>query len=199
MIVVKLGGSLIHRARGLVREITEYSKASGKEILIVPGGSIFADMVRKANPSQEAAHWMAVLAMEQYAYYLRDGSEAKLTDNLEIKAKGTYILLPYALLKKKDELPHSWDVTSDTIAAWVAKQLGARFIKATDVDGIYLGGILKKEILAAELAGMETCVDAELPHFLMRNNMECEVINGDCPGRLIKALEGNPVGTLIKG
>ncbi len=198
MIVLKLGGSLIHRARELVKEITGYSSASGEKVLIVPGGALFADAVRKVNATEEAAHWMAVLAMEQYGYYLADGSEARLVDSLEIE-RGVSILLPYNLLKKKDELPHTWDVTSDTIAAWVALQLGARFIKATDVDGIYINGVLEKEVYAKELAGKETCVDAALPGFLIKNKMNCEVINGNCPGRLIDAIKGKVAGTLIKG
>jgi aspartokinase-like uncharacterized kinase len=198
MIVVKLGGSLIHRAGGLVNEIIEYSSAEGGKILIVPGGSIFADTVRKVKASEETAHWMAVLAMEQYGYYIGSGTEAKLVDSLDID-EGVSILLPYNLLKKKDELPHTWDISSDTIAAWVASKLEARFIKATDVDGIYLNGVLEKELKASLLIGKETCVDAQLPHFLMENKMNCEIINGNCPGRLINALRGNFAGTLIKG
>jgi aspartokinase-like uncharacterized kinase len=199
MIVIKIGGSLIQRGRGLVREIIEYSNSDDETILIVPGGSIFADTVRRINAEEEAAHWMAVLAMEQYGYYLGNGNDAKLIDNLNINGKGAYILLPYNLLKTKDELPHTWDVTSDTIAAWVAQKLEARFIKATDVDGIYLEGELKKELEASELIGKETCVDAYLAHFLMENKMDCEIINGNCPGRLKNALKSGIIGTLIKG
>ena len=199
MTVIKLGGSLIHRGRALIRELVEYEDSTRQTIVVVPGGSIFADTVRKVDASQEAAHWMAVLAMEQYGYYLADGTGAKLIDTLEINKNGTFIFLPYDLLKKKDELPHSWDVTSDTIAAWVALQLGARFIKVTDVDGIYLNGVFQKELNASELIGKETCVDAELPHFLMKKKMNCEIINGNCPGKLIEALKKSVIGTLVKG
>jgi aspartokinase-like uncharacterized kinase len=199
MIVVKLGGSLIRSAKQLVTEMIEYSVANREKILIVPGGSVFADTVRKVTASQEASHWMAVLAMEQYGYFLSDGSDAKLIDDLDIKGAGTYILLPYNLLKEKDELQHTWDVTSDTIAAWVAFQIGARFIKVTDVDGIYLDGDLVKEIFARELIGKETCVDAALPGFLMKNKMNCEIINGNCPGRLARAFSGDAAGTIVKG
>lgn len=199
MIVVKLGGSLIDRAKELVREIIDYSDESGQAILIVPGGSVFADTVRKVKASNEASHWMAILAMEQYGYLIADGSEAKMVDNISIEDVGTYILLPYALLKNKDELPHTWDVTSDTIAAWVAHDLGARFIKLTDVDGIFLNGELIKELSAQELLEIETCVDRELPRFLIKNKMNCEILNGNCPGRLANAFKGNVPGTLIKG
>jgi aspartokinase-like uncharacterized kinase len=199
MIVVKLGGSLIHRAKEIVKEIVDYSDASCECILIVPGGSVFAYTVRKLNASDEASHWMAILAMEQYGYYIADGSEAEIVDDINIEDEGTYILLPYALLKKKDELPHTWDVTSDTIAAWVAYSLGARFIKLTDVDGIFINGELKKELMACELRGIETCVDGELPRFLIKNKMNCEILNGNCPGRLLNAFKGSVPGTLIKG
>ncbi len=199
MIVVKLGGSLIHRAKEIVKEIVDHSDASGELILIIPGGSVFADTVRKVNASDEASHWMAILAMEQYGYYIADGSDAKLVEDINDIDDGAYILLPYALLKKKDELPHTWDVTSDTIAAWVARGLGARFIKLTDVDGIFLNGELKKELRAEELHGIETCVDGELSRYLIKNKMNCEILNGNCPGRLVNAIKGNFSGTLIRG
>ncbi len=199
MIVIKLGGSLIHRAKEIVKEIVGHSTASGERILIVPGGSIFADTVRKVNASDEASHWMAILAMEQYGYYIADGNEAELVDDIDLEDEGAYILLPYALLKKKDELPHTWDVTSDTIAAWVAHKVRARFIKLTDVDGIFINGELKKELRAEELYGLKTCVDGELPRFLAKNKMDCEILNGNCPGSLANALKGNVPGTLIKG
>ncbi len=199
MILIKLGGSLINTARTIVKDLIEYINSTSETIIIIPGGSIFADTVRGVNPGEESAHWMAVLAMEQYGYYLADGTGAALIDSLEIPDTGTYILLPYRILKEKDELPHTWDVTSDTIAAWFALQLGARFIKVTDVDGIYLNGALQKELHADEIIGKETCVDAELPIFLMKNKINCEIINGNYPGRLINALKGNIFGTVVKG
>jgi len=199
MILIKLGGSLIQSARTIVKDLIEYTNSTSETVIIVPGGSIFADTIRGVNPGEESAHWMAVLAMEQYGYYLADGTGAEFIDSLEIPDKGTYILLPYKILKEKDELPHTWDVTSDTIAAWVALKLGARFIKVTDVDGIYLNGTLQKELRAQEIIGKETCVDAELPIFLRRHKINCEIINGNCPGRLINALKGNIFGTVVKG
>lgn len=199
MIVVKLGGSLIQRAKEIVKEIVDYSDSSSESILIIPGGSVFADTVRKVNASEEASHWMAILAMEQYGYYIADGSDSQLIFDTKIEDAGAYILMPYALLKKKDELPHTWDVTSDTIAAWVALGLGARFIKLTDVDGIFINGELKKEVMAEELLGIESCVDGELPRYLKKNRMNCEILNGNCPGRLVNAFKGNVPGTLIRG
>ena len=199
MIVVKLGGSLIHRSQELVREINDYSIRKGEQIIIVPGGSVFADTVRKVKASQEASHWMAVLAMEQYGYYLADGTDVKCVHDLDTTGKGTRIFLPYTFLKQNDELPHSWDVTSDTIAAWIAHKLNARLIKATDVDGIYIDGELGNELSAASLIGKDTCVDAQLPGFLVENKMNCEIVNGNCPGRLVSSFREKVIRTIIKG
>lgn len=189
----------MHGARELVREIDEYSIAAGEKLLIVPGGSIFADTVRKTDVTQEAAHWMAVLAMEQYGYYLADKTDVKCTHDIYAECFGARVFLPYTFLKKNDELPHSWDVTSDTIAAWVAQKLHSRLIKATDVDGIYIDGKLGTELSAASLIGKDTCVDKELPHFLIKNKMDCEIVNGNCPGRLVRSFKNKVIGTVIKG
>jgi aspartokinase-like uncharacterized kinase len=149
--------------------------------------------------SADAAHWMAVLAMDEYAYYLSDQTEIALWEKLE-KVKGTRIALPYEILRKNDELPHSWDVTSDTIAAWMAMKLKCPMIKATDVDGIMLNGSLIERIEASRLIGTETCVDRALPIFLIAHAMDAFVVNGRHAGRVEKAIMGEPtVGTAIIG
>lgn len=182
-------------AKDLIEECIEYNQ----KILIVPGGGIFADIVRMIKTSQEAAHWMAILCMEEYAYYLKDISVAKPIYDLDIDDKGVFILFPYNLIRKYDPVPHTWKATSDTIAAWIASKLDARFIKATDVNGIYLNGKFRKEVYASEIIGIETCVDMELPLYLMKNKMNCEIINGTQKGNLKKCLKYNEIGTLIKG
>jgi len=78
--VLKLGGSLMATARDLVRSL---HSLEGYSFLVVPGGGPMADLVReiyaRGSLSQEAAHWMAVLAMEQYAFFLADGTGAAMT------------------------------------------------------------------------------------------------------------------------
>jgi len=56
------------------------------------------DTVRKVNVSQEAAHWMAALAMEQYGYYLADGTDVRLIHDLDTIGEGARILIPYTFL-----------------------------------------------------------------------------------------------------
>lgn len=217
--VVKIGGSLIKEAPELVdRLVKEFGSENPKaaegihaygrtaiSILIVPGGGMFADTVRAADEkyslSADAAHWMAILGMEQYACYLKDKSYAVAIDSIVDLPQGVSILFPYRLLKTEDPLPHTWVVTSDTIAAWVAKQTGAMFVKATDVDGIFREGKLIREISATSFKrSCISCIDPSLPLFLQRNSMECLIVNGKYPERVIQAVYGKPVsGTAVKG
>jgi len=204
--VLKVGGSLIDYIPALIRQIESITLHDCQSILIVPGGGVFADNIRKFQQiysiSDDAAHWMAVLAMEQYAYYLIDRTGIKYTDRLEELEPGISILLPYQILHQDDnELKHSWDATSDTIAAWVAHRIGSRLIKVTDVDGIYMDGELLTYIKADDLMSkQETCVDRALPGFLIEHGMDCMIVNGKYPIRILAALNGETTtGTFISG
>ena len=219
IVVVKIGGSLIREAPELVGRLVkefgsgdlkaaENTHACGEipfSVLVVPGGGPFADAVRAADRKYslgaDAAHWMAILGMEQYAFYLRDKNSAAATYLITDIPRGVSILFPYRLLKTEDPLPHTWDVTSDTIAAWVAKQTEARFVKATDVDGIFMEGKLIREISAASFKGScPSCIDPELPQFLLKNRLECLIVNGKYPKRVVQAVYGKPIsGTTVKG
>lgn len=199
MIVLKIGGSLFDSARGLLKRVAD----EGQDVLVVPGGGAFADKVREVygtmTLSDDAAHWMALLAMDQYGYFLSDGTGIPLADT--IKGKGTRIALAYEILRKDDALPHSWDVTSDTVAAWMAAKTKARLVKATDVDGVFRDGRLMTTIAAADLQSMgETCVDKALPGFLVEHGMDAFVVNGRCVPRVLAAVRGErTTGTIIKG
>jgi aspartokinase-like uncharacterized kinase len=135
--VVKLGGGLLahlERFETALRSIENAARA--EPLLVVPGGGPFADTVRHADerfrPGDSAAHWMAVLAMDQHAHLIAArlsggvivGSAAEAA--AAINAGSIPVLAPYRWLRDADPLPHSWEVTSDSIAAWVAGALGAR-------------------------------------------------------------------------
>ena len=85
----------------------------------------------KPGLGDDAAHWMAVLGMDQYAHLLasRMPSSVIVWDPGQIQAAHRSaripILAPSQWLKAADPLPHSWDVTSDSIAAWIAGELRA--------------------------------------------------------------------------
>jgi aspartokinase-like uncharacterized kinase len=75
---------------------------------------------------------MAVLAMDQYAHLLvaRLRAAGLVSDAAGIAARLDQrrlpVLAPSRWLLDADPLPHSWDVTSDSIAAWVAAEVSAR-------------------------------------------------------------------------
>src|SRR5688572_9957408 len=74
-IVVKIGGSLLGDIEQLDTALSAITRAAqSKRLLIVPGGGAFADVVRDVDRRigipDDAAHWMAILAMDQYAHLL---------------------------------------------------------------------------------------------------------------------------------
>ena len=173
-LVVKIGGSLQECVPDLVPELRGYCA------LIVPGGGNFADQVRALRiGDQDAAHWMAVLAMEQFGWYLSTFG-LPVTDRLEIPRVAS-VLLPYRPLRTYDPLPHSWDITSDTIAAWIAARLGVDLLLVKSVDGIRVGGVVRDHISApVETDDVDPCL---IP-FALSHGVKVYVVNGRRPGLL---------------
>ena len=135
--VVKLGGGLLAYPEHFDAAVSAIDAAAREcRLLVVPGGGPFADAVREVDRrlrlSDDAAHWMAVLAMDQYAHLVaaRLAGGMLVADRHEIadafEAGLVPVLAPYRWLREADPLPHAWDVTSDSIAAWVAGASGAR-------------------------------------------------------------------------
>jgi aspartokinase-like uncharacterized kinase len=134
MWVVKLGGSLLNSPE-LKRWLQLFAQYGDGQIVIVPGGGIFADAVREAQQrsrcSNAAAHRMAVMAMDQYGVLLADLNPMLVTANseLEIAERGwqhrAIVWLPSAMVLTDDTIPMSWQMTSDSLAAWLAIKLNA--------------------------------------------------------------------------
>jgi len=127
--------------------------------------------------------------------------------DLTIKQGKLPLLKPSTLLESHDTLEHSWRVTSDSIAMYIADLLKAKLLIATDVDGIYThdpyqdGAKLIKIISAKKLLNFgETSVDEFLPELLLRYKTNCYVVNGKYPERVISIIEGKSSKyTLIGG
>ena len=201
--VIKLGGSLIEYGRAIIRTLRDFAAEKNLTLIIIPGGGPFAMTVRAlaGKLSDEAAHWMAVLAMHQYGFFLANGEFSLIESLDDIVDRDVSILLPYKILKADDSLPHTWDVTSDTIAAFIAYKLGERcFIKLTDVDGILdaEGRVIEKvdiEELAKRSTRTCTCIDNALPGFLLQHKMYCIIVNGRFPRRVKDVLAGKMKNT----
>jgi aspartokinase-like uncharacterized kinase len=209
--LIKVGGSLERGSpegtplRELCVALAELARRH--RLLVVPGGGRFADAVREAarrHPlGEDAAHWMAILGMEQYGYLLAaltpGGTPVRDLDAAwRAAARGaTPILLPFELLSRHDPLPHSWEVTSDSIAAWLCGVAPAqRLVLLKDVDGLYdrdprqgAGATLHEEVSAAQVGGLGG-VDGYLPRLLRDLRAEAWVLNGTVPRRLAALLDG---------
>ena len=135
--VIKVGGGVLAQRDAFDAAAAALTRLAGRHaVLVVPGGGPFADAVREVDSrlglDDDAAHWMAVLGMEQYAHLLASRiagaalAESPAEVHSALEASRLPVLAPYRWLCRADPLPHSWDVTSDSIAAWVAGALGAR-------------------------------------------------------------------------
>jgi 5-(aminomethyl)-3-furanmethanol phosphate kinase len=129
--VVKLGGSL-SRDTALKDWLSMLAKPRASKVVIVPGGGPFADGVREAQArwsfDDQSAHKMALLAMEQYAHLLSAlEPRLALADNpIALTSARVSVWLPSKMALAAPEIPATWDVTSDSLAAWLAIKLGAR-------------------------------------------------------------------------
>jgi len=207
--VLKIGGSLAEypaSLRRLCKELVSFSK--DYEILVVPGGGKFADVVRNFdknyNLSNTLTHKMAILAMDQFGLFLSDITPNSYVSHSLEKVKnpprGTLpIFLPSRFILRMDTLESSWNVTSDSITAYIAAMLHARkLILVTDVDGIFtanpkknLNAELIAEVSAKQLlsSNKRTSVDQTLPKILLKTKLDCYVIGGKHPKRIRAVLE----------
>lgn len=145
--VVKVGGGLSATPGALDTVGRALAQAGHRyRILVVPGGGPFADQVRafqqRDRLSADAAHWMAILAMDQYAHVLVERIPGAVLVEAPgaiaggIGPAGVAVLAPYQWMRSADVLPHAWGATSDSVAAFVAGALdAAQLILVKPVDG----------------------------------------------------------------
>ena len=134
MWVIKLGGSLLG-APELARWLEILVKYSDGNVVIVPGGGLFANSVREAqqisNASDEVAHRLALLAMDQFGILLAGLNPGLVTasSELELAERGWQhrgiVWLPSQMALADSSIPQNWQVTSDSLSAWLANKLGA--------------------------------------------------------------------------
>lgn len=132
--VVKLGGSL--ETAGTLQPWLDAIAVSGVPVVICPGGGCFADGVRAAQArwgfDDRTAHRMAILAMEQSAYLLcalrPDLVPVRHSRELGTAPRGVTasVWFPAAELLDDNDIPGSWDITSDSLSAILAQRIGAR-------------------------------------------------------------------------
>jgi len=155
--IVKLGGSLAGAPH--VKDWLTALAACGGRVVIVPGGGPFADAVRSAQAAMgfddRAAHHMALLAMEQFAIALcalepRLAAAASFVAIDQALRDGRApVWLPSRIALGARDLPQSWDLTSDSLAAWLAARLGIRRVLLVK-HGLRLGDPHDLDALTAD-------------------------------------------------
>ncbi len=151
-LIVKVGGSLFDLPDLAGRLQTFLESHKNRPTIFVPGGGPVANLVRAWDQAfhlgEEESHWLALRALELNAHLLRslldnavvveDISEARAA-----AARGSVAIMNMYAWTRADEsstdhLPHSWRVTSDSLAAQLALRAGAAdlvLLKSVDFSG----------------------------------------------------------------
>lgn len=175
--VVKLGGSLLEASA--LPACLDAVERFGGHTLIVPGGGLFAEQVRIAQRlwrfDDVAAHRMAILAMRQMALLFNSLKPDFVLFDTLAELGG----LPRVAIwsPRPDELDDAgiaagWDVTSDSLAAWLAGQANADallLVKSAAID---------TDATLAELQ-QQGIVDAAFNRFAAPLRCPITVINKD--------------------
>ena len=168
LIVVKLGGSVVRSP-----ELPAWLDAIGsspRPTVVVPGGGTLAEEVRACQRQlglgDGTAHRMALLAMDQLAWAvagLRLGFEVGDTEDAlrrSLNLGQVAVWAPFTLVANRRDIPQSWTVTSDSLALWLARRLGAE--RCYVIKSIHR----QRAALSAEQLAHDGVVDAAFPAML---------------------------------
>ena len=201
--VVKIGGSLFPEYA-----INLANQLKNTDSLIVLGGGEFANLIRKYDGdmkfSEETNHWCAIDCMDLISKLVNDKVDStKLAYTIEeaqdISNDGfTPIFVVSDFLKAQDPFECSWDVTSDSIAAYISHIINAKLLIVTNVNGIYtqepkeVGSTFISKIDAKTLLTFqESSIDVMLPSLLLKFGSDCYVVNGKYPERVLSLIDDN--------
>ena len=173
--VIKLGGSLLD-VPDLAPTLRRWlARQPAMASVMIVGGGPLADVIREAfgrhGLSQEAAHWLCVRVLgvtaELVARLLPEARFVRRLDDLLVASTLT-ILDPESFLRDEPRLvpsplPHSWDVTSDSIAARLAAILHADELVLLKSDLPPTGSTLCDAATASYVDPYFPFASAELP------------------------------------
>ncbi len=143
VVVVKLGGSLLDLADLPERLRVVFTRLAGDQPLLVCGGGAAVDIVRHWHEcfglDEERSHWLALEAIRLNQRLLldllpelelvADRSAAELVwqrGRVPLLDLMSFVSAEESVISAEERLPHNWDVTSDSLAAWVARRWPAR-------------------------------------------------------------------------
>ncbi len=137
--VVKVGGSLFDLPDLRDRLSRFFATLDAGQIWIFPGGGATTDAIRAFDRvhhlGEEASHWLAIQALSVNASFLCELLDGLVSSSASFaNASGSdgrlLVLDPLPLIQadeaNADHLPHTWNVTSDSLALRAAALVGAR-------------------------------------------------------------------------
>lgn len=181
LVVVKVGGSLFDHPR-LGSGLRKYlDRLVAPRVLVVAGGGRFADVVRDLDTrhvlGDETAHQFVLRACHLSQWFLGHLLGSHLcTSHLPWWASGgpRVLLLNYEYFLMRYEnvhhpVPHSWDLTSDSIAAYAASLGRAKLVllKSTDIP----------PDTSWQDAADHGWVDAHFPSVVAKHRLSVEAVN----------------------
>lgn len=174
MRVVKLGGSLLET--GQIFDCLSHIAKSNQQTVVVCGGGEFANQVRQAQTrwcfDDVAAHEMAILAMQQVAILCQNKCPefAICSSVTDITQNRFVIWSPDITELNNANIPATWDITSDSLAAWLAGKLNAEklaLVKSCDIDST----LSIRELTAQGI------VDSKFNHFVANTKFAVNIMS----------------------
>lgn len=184
MWVVKLGGSLLGSPE-LPQWLETLIKISDGKVVIVPGGGVFADAVREAQQysgvSDSVAHALALIAMDQYGILLAGMNAGIVTasSELEIAERGwqhrAIVWLPSKMVLADEGVPKNWQVTSDSLGAWLANKISAEQLIL--VKSKSLASYSNLPSVTAQTLIKDELIDSAFVDFLAGSQYDARLVN----------------------
>lgn len=172
MRVIKLGGSLLET--GKISACLNHILNSDIQTVVVCGGGDFANAVRNAQQNWHfddvAAHEMAILAMQQTAIMLQNCQPEFVRESVVSNLKNHVfsIWLPDINELNAAKIKPSWQITSDSLAAWLATKL--------DADKLIVVKSCETDFPLSELVE-NAIVDGEFEQFVSNTKFDLHVIS----------------------
>jgi aspartokinase-like uncharacterized kinase len=133
-VVVKIGGSLFDLPDLGPRLSRWLRPIEDARVVLVPGGGPAAEVIRAYDRShhlgEQASHWLALRMLQVNAHFLADLLAGAVIVTSPREPVSLAMIDAYAFAREDEtqpgRLPHTWSVTSDSVAARVACVAEAR-------------------------------------------------------------------------
>jgi len=191
VVVLKLGGS--HALAPHLNDWLAAIAAEAGNVIVAPGGGPFADAVRAAQAAMgfddAAAHDMALMAMSQFGRALQSlDPRFRLAASIAsirraLRERTVPVWSPEAMALRA-KLPATWDLTSDSLAAWLTGAIGARRLV------LIKHGRFPPDGVAVDKLVTDGVVDRLFPHYVERFGIAVSLAHPDDAHRLARELHG---------